>query len=75
MSEQSCRSCKYLHVPPNKAGHRVTQKDRSYMCTWAPPKIPLADSITTFYMYQEGHNKRYMEPSDGKKCPTYEKRK
>lgn len=78
---QSCRTCKYLYVEPDKAGRRKVYWYRRYDCTWEPPAhAVLSDAITKYVspFSRLGQNAsgrfetKSMSPDDGTTCPTWE---
>lgn len=72
---QSCKTCKFLYVPPNKAGKRVVY-DRGYHCAAPAPDAPaMPECITSAYEYRWPTSRRSRWPDDGKRCPTWERLK
>ncbi len=79
MSDQTqcCGTCKHLDVPLDKAGRRVVQKDRAYLCgiDLGPPRLP--DSVTKAFSCHIPLSKTHrkgMCGEEGTNCPCYEKR-
>ncbi len=72
----ACKNCYYLHVPPDKSGHRKVRSKWAYECHCPIPQITmlLPDCITTYPYFQAVPPRRRMEGSDGGKCPKFRKR-
>lgn len=70
----SCRTCKHLSVPLNKAGKKVIRKNDTYQCIVTIPAILLPDSITKSYGFQDPAkaSRRFMSPDEGTRCPFHE---
>ena len=71
---QSCKACKWLDVPLNKAGKRVVYQHRVYACRWPEPQPLLCDAITTHIAFRLPLPRYRMAGSDGEHCPTWERR-
>lgn len=72
---QSCKTCKYLDVPPNKAGRIVPQKKYAYRCLAPEPPMPiLPTSITGDYYFSWPPHRRSVCINEGTECPVYEQR-
>jgi hypothetical protein len=71
MPEQSCRSCRFLRVAPNKAGKRVPRAGNSYCCMYEPQRPLLPDAMTATYGFKWPPTKTFMEPHQGTSCPCY----
>lgn len=74
----TCRTCKFLEVPPNAAGKKVPRKGNVYRCLSPVPRTAwlMPTSVTKTYSYREPDekSKTMMEPDDGDGCPLYEPR-
>ena len=78
---QSCKTCKHLSVPADKAGRRRTYEGYYYSCTAPMPSPPIAaDSIRYYDSWPweiDGRTKRHsrceMMACQGATCPTWEK--
>lgn len=71
----SCKTCKYLDVPLDKLGRRITRKYYVYQCTCPLPQMPsLPDSVTGHYTYTPilKGTRQFMERDMGESCPCYE---
>lgn len=72
---QFCKTCKYLDVPPNKAGRIVPQKKYTYRCLAPEPPMPiLPTSITSAYGFSWPPHRRFVRIDEGTECPVYEQR-
>ena len=69
----SCRTCKYLNVPLDKAGRRVVRGSYAYPCT-APdtPQPQLPVSITEAYGFKWPPPRQWVTPAMGASCPLHE---
>ena len=73
---QSCRTCKYLNVEPNKAGRVVVRSNSGYRCLAPDPPLPvLPDSIGKTYYFTWPPGRVYVSPDQGTECPVWEARK
>lgn len=74
---QSCRSCKFLEVAPNKAGVINPVNSKAYRCLAPVPPMPdYPDSIASRHDFKHWRNsdKQRVWPEAGTTCLTYEKR-
>lgn len=72
----TCKTCKWLNVPPDKRG-RIVVRDTGYRCIVPLPVMPaLPDSITKRYGYRDVTLARenFMLPTQGATCPLHELR-
>lgn len=70
----SCRTCKWLDVPPDKSGRIVVRSSRVYRCV-APVERPAwPESVTTAYGFRWPIAGNYMRPERGQNCPLFEPR-
>lgn len=67
----SCRTCKWLRVPPDKSGRRIPRKDKCYLCEAPLPEPVLPVSITGAYDWKWPPSRRFMQPADGEGCPLF----
>lgn len=77
MSASGCRVCKWLDVPPDKAGRITVRNGYSYKCTAPVPPltaIPLPESVMSYFSFHWPPPRAYMSAGAGKECPTYERR-
>jgi len=74
MTAQRCGTCKWLDVPPDKAGRRIPRKTHVYRCLWPLPKRVLPDSILRAYGYNPTPSRSHMTPADGQTRATWEPR-
>lgn len=70
----TCRHCKWLDVPLNKAGKRVAYKMQSYKCLFVPPLPPLPMSMSKSYNFRWPPHQSYVTPNFGEGCPCFEER-
>jgi hypothetical protein len=73
----TCKTCKWLAVPPDKRG-RIVVRDTAYRCIVPMPVLPaLPDCITKQYGYTKITERRdyWMTPKQGVTCPLHEPRK
>lgn len=71
----TCKTCKWLDVPPDKRG-RIVVRDTGYRCIVPLPEMPaLPDSITKRYCYIGLSTPGFMTPTQGANCPLHEARK
>lgn len=68
----TCRRCKHLDVPSNKAGKRVAYKERAYSCLVEIEMPALPDCVTGFFDFQWPPRRRSVSPDDGSACPCFE---
>ena len=69
----SCKTCKFLVVEPNKAGHRVVRSDSAYRCSCPDPALPkLPACMTSAYGFYWPPRRAWVFASCGKDCPMYE---
>lgn len=72
---QSCKTCKWLDVPPDELGKVEVKEDCFYSCSFPDPMLPkLPDSITKSYDWRwpvRKARRAHMEGKDGENCPTY----
>lgn len=66
----TCRTCRYLAVPPDSLGRIVPRKRKPYVCVFEADKPALPDS----YWMQWPPRRVNMEPEDGQNCPAYRAR-
>ena len=73
---ETCKTCKFLDVPPNKAGRIVVRYERAYSCIAPAPKLPkdFPQSIIDRAGFQWPPNRQSMFADDGDSCTVYEKR-
>lgn len=68
----TCRTCKFLDVPPDKDGVERIRENTIYDCTAPFPEVahlfPFSARLTTV-------RRMFMFPKDGAGCPAWEKRK
>jgi hypothetical protein len=71
MTNQSCRTCRFLNVTSDAKGRRIPRKDRAYDCV-APiaPLPPLPDSVTIPRHWPP--IRCWMAPDEGATCPLWE---
>jgi hypothetical protein len=75
IAKQSCRSCKFLDVMPDKSGKRVPRAVNAYSCLAAAQPVAdmhFPDSITRAYGFRWPPSKTHMQPDQGVDCPAYE---
>lgn len=72
-SAQSCKTCRFLSVPPTETGRRVVRKDGSYRCLVEVPKSTLPECITVHWTFPAKMPRAYMQGSDGATCPFWAK--
>lgn len=73
----TCKTCKWLDVPPDKRG-RIVVRDTGYRRIVPLPEMPaLPDSITKQYGYRDvtRDHHHFMLPRQGANCPLHEVRK
>lgn len=77
---RSCRTCRYLDVPLDKAGRRVARIGHIYQCTFPTPTLPpMPESWTKGNSAQAQRdfehlyklNKAYMGATDGASCAVW----
>lgn len=69
---KSCRTCRHLVVPLNRAGKRVPRRNDAYKCQAPIADLPpLPDSVTLRVTWPP-RNRMWMVPEDGENCPTYQ---
>ena len=72
----TCRTCKFLDVPPNSRGRIVPMSNKGYRCLYpVPAEHGLPASVTSSYGFQWPPSKNYMAPGDGEGCPQHVSRK
>lgn len=72
----TCKTCKWLDVPPDKRG-RIVVRDTAYKCIVPLPEMPvLPDCVTKQYGYTDflARRDRWMIPKQGGTCPLHEAR-
>ena len=72
---QSCRTCKFLDVRPDKAGRLIARKGFTYRCVCVPPEPAVPDSwkqAGVHWAWPPWASR--MEPDDGENCQTYQPR-
>ncbi len=68
----TCRTCKFLDVPLDKAGRRRPYKNLAYPCTYEIPYPVLPDAVTRHFGFHWPPARTYMSPRYGANCPCYE---
>ena len=68
----TCRTCKFLEVPPDKDGRRRPMKHSVYECVVEVSKPVLPSSMITYYSFKWPLHRKCMEPDDGKDCPCWQ---
>jgi hypothetical protein len=71
MGKQSCRTCRFLLVEPDKDGRRVPRASKAYRCDAPIPNVSLPASVPS-WEFKWPPRKRWMEPDDGEACPAFE---
>lgn len=71
---RSCKTCRFLNVPPDAAGRIVVRKDEAYQCMAVVPVPLLPDSVTTAYTFRWPLPRSYMTGEQGTLCPTWDQR-
>ncbi len=79
----TCRTCKWLEVPPRRDGKIVPRRNNSYRCAVPvppPPAMPASIRITARHSYGLGNLEwptscGDMEPDDGVGCTFHAPRK
>jgi len=70
----TCGTCKWLEVPPDKAGHRRVIKDKAYRCACPIPDVVLPQCVTNGYGWKWPPGKNWVSHDSGQDCPTFEPR-
>ena len=73
--ERKCKTCRFLKVPPNRAGRRVVRNDAPYLCNFPVPDIaPLPDSLTDSPWFRglDTIKRKSMVGDEGTSCPTWQ---
>jgi len=72
-NKQSCATCAWLEVPPDKDGKQRIRKSVGYRCGCPVPALPaLPDSITKHYGYRWPPTFRsWVLAEGGKSCPAF----
>jgi len=68
----TCRTCKHLFVPNDKAGRRVVRKDNSYECTVKVVMPLLPESVTGACGFKWPPSRSWMSGNQGENCPKWE---
>ena len=71
----TCRTCKFLDVPPDSRGRIVPRLGNGYFCLYAFPDTHDLPHSAMGYGFRWPPLKRRMEPSDGEGCPQHVSRK
>lgn len=71
---QSCRTCKYLDVAPDKAGRIRPNKTFAYPCTAPIINEPIVPDSIKLYSWNWPPHRTLMSPDLGQKCERYEDR-
>jgi len=73
---RNCRSCRFLHIEPDRRGRRIARKDKSYRCTYQVPDYPMPVSLTKSFEFVPMSKQRgtWVLPTEGDTCPTWQPR-
>lgn len=71
---QSCRSCRFLELPANKAGKLYVTPGRAYKCTVEIPEPALPDSVKGSVGWRWPPPRSWVEATQGTTCPLWEAR-
>jgi hypothetical protein len=77
MAKQSCGTCKWLEVKPDRDGKRRVRKSDVYRCVAPIPACPLLPQSVNWNGYNGFKwppETGWMSPERGHSCPTYEQR-
>jgi hypothetical protein len=76
MSEkQSCGTCKWLRVAPDKDGKIRVRKNLTYRCDCPVLLLSaLPDCVTKAYDFYWPPHRIWISPNSGKTCPTFERK-
>lgn len=66
-----CHTCRFMEVPPDKAGRRVVRADKAYRCLYEVTWPDMPDSITHAHDFQYP-SKNWVWKNFGKDCPVWE---
>ncbi len=69
----TCKTCRLLVVPLDKAGRRVVRKDRMYCCAAPLPEVNLPLNITKHFSFN-WPPRRTMVEGTWENCPCWEER-
>ena len=73
--ERKCKTCRFLKVPPNRAGVRVVRQYATFHCDAPlPESVNIPDSVTKgpWYTPFETAPRRRMTGKDGTTCPAWQ---
>lgn len=68
----TCRTCRYLEVPLNKAQRRVPRREVYYACNVPLPLWPTLPASVVSFMWPPPRVR--MSPEHGEDCPLHEER-
>ena len=72
----TCRTCKFLDVPPDSRGRIVPRLGNAYACRFPIPDAHgLPHSAFKSYGFKWPPSKTRMRPDDGDGCPQHVSRK
>ena len=71
---RSCKTCRFLTVPPDARGRIVVRAKNAYECRAIVPMPMLPDSVTRGHGFRWPPSRKYMTGDGGTLCPTWEAR-
>ncbi len=67
----TCKTCVWLTVKPDKLGRRIVRKDKTYRCSCPLPEVRLPLSVTEHFSFNWPPRRTSMV-GDEKGCPCHE---
>ena len=72
ISQNPCKTCKWLEVEPTKTGRRVVYRNNAYKCSFEVEQPELPFSITNAYRFQWPLQKSWIAGDTVSDCPCWE---
>ncbi len=70
-TKPTCKTCRWLVVPPDKVGRHVVRKDRMYRCAAPLPEVELPLNVTKCFSFI-WPLRRTMVAGTWENCPCWE---
>lgn len=67
----TCKTCRWLSVKPDRGGRRVVRKLKAYRCVASLPDIALPLSVTDYFTFKWPPLRRMVSGDEGENCPTW----